>query len=59
MLKAFLDENNIPNIYIEYVGTEHYPLGHVFNIDNDKIDYVESRLANDAAIAYMKELCAE
>ena len=53
MLKDFLDENGIPNVYKEYTGDEHYPLAHVFNITNSDIDFAESRQANDDAIAYM------
>ena len=53
MLRDFLEENDIPYVYTEYVGDEHYPLGHVFNINNSDIDFTESRQANDDAIAYM------
>ena len=56
MLRDFLEENGISYVYKEYSKIEH-DLGHVFNIDNDKIDYIESKMANDDAIAYMLSLC--
>ena len=58
MLKDYLEQNQIPFEYHEYSEVVH-PLGHVFNIDNDKMDFLESRMANDQAIAYMLLRCKD
>ena len=56
MLKDFLDQNNLSYVYNDYHKVEN-DLGHVFNINNDKIEWVESVQANNDAIAYMLGLC--
>lgn len=58
MFKALLDENDIPNVYQEYTSHK-LENGHVFNAENDTIENPVSIKANDDAIKYMMQKCAE
>lgn len=53
-LDKFLTEKGIDHIYKVYEGSEN-EIGHVFNVT--KVDYAESRQANDDLAEYLLDLC--